>query len=394
MSKDEAQADVDGLIRKFLASAHATDSPIEVITGLIENNVAVGLPLDRVSLVVFLLHPILHGISFRWKPGQEVEVIEHEHGLQELPAFRCSPVAAMREGRLSSLHQSLEGEGPFEYNILQELKEEGFSDYLLLPLPFRDGSLQCLSLATVRPGGFSELDLMRIRGLITLTTFAVELTVQRHLTLRLLNTYLGPDAAKNVLAGKVRRGDGENINAVIFVCDLRGFTRFSDTHTREALLELLDAYFEIVVEAIRKQGGEVLKFIGDAVLAIFPSAKAGSQSKACAMALAAAREALLGAEEVRAQRKQEDLLPVNFGIALHLGEVMYGNIGARDRLDFTVIGPAVNMASRLEGMCRELERSVVTSDDFAKIYEGELEDMGEYEFKGIETPMRVHALSE
>jgi adenylate cyclase len=204
---------------------------------------------------------------------------------------------------------------------------------------------------------------------------------------------LGKDAARQVLAGRIRRGDGDSIQAVVLICDLRRFTQMSDEHPRQQLLELLDAYFESVVGAIRSSGGEVLKFMGDAVLAVFPWQEGEEQGMACRRAAQAAKEAHRASAAVNMVRKEDGDLLIDFGVALHFGEVMYGNIGAPDRLDFTVIGPAVNMVSRLEGLCGALSRPILVSNDFSERYGLELEDMGEHALKGIKEPLRVFSLA-
>ena len=382
------------MTRWFLSGSRLSQEPEVIYDELCSLLLAKGTPLERVSLVVFLLNPVIHGISFRWRKGEGARSEEHMYGQQAESAYRLSPVAAMREGRVRRIHQSLEGRGPYDYPLLQELEKQGLTDYLLLPLRFSDGAIQCISVATARPGGFDEDDVARIEGMVNFFTLAIELIVQRIVTARLLRTYLGRNAAKQVLRGQVHRGDGESIRAVILMCDLRGFTKLSDEQPRGVLLELLDTYFETVVAAIRKQNGEVLKFIGDAVLAIFRCDSHSSEQKECNRAVLAAREAVHSVADLNRQRREDGQLEILFGIALHIGEVMYGNIGAPDRLDFTVIGPAVNMVSRIEGLCGQLGRSILVSDEFAaRIDLEELEDLGTQPLRGISEELRIYAVA-
>jgi adenylate cyclase len=207
----------------------------------------------------------------------------------------------------------------------------------------------------------------------------------------LLNTYVGPHAGEQILNGAITRGSGVTVRAAIFTCDLRGFTAISEHWPRDDVINLLNDYFDTMATPVERHGGEVLKFIGDALLAIFPL----ENDDACGDALRAALEARRGMRALNAARVERGQAMLGFGLALHVGDVMYGNIGSKTRLDFTVIGPAVNVTSRLENLTKELRREVLISGPFVNLCPCGglgLELMGSYPLRGVEAPIEVYAL--
>jgi adenylate cyclase len=207
-----------------------------------------------------------------------------------------------------------------------------------------------------------------------------------------MNTYVGERSGAHVLAGQIQRGSGEDLNAVIWFCDLRGFTRLADRLPRSDLIKLLNDYFEIMCNAVRAEGGEVLKFVGDGMLAIFEMKDAVEAAARAEAALRAARAAIDATRSHNAARRVAGQTEIKFGIALHLGEVSYGNIGAPDRLDFTVIGPAVNHANRLEKLAGELGRPLLASASFAGAAPAGLQSLGLHRLRGVAEPQEVFAL--
>ena len=252
--------------------------------------------------------------------------------------------------------------------LLRQLKAEGATDYVALPLLFTTGHVDALSVVSDKPDGFSMTDLDRMFLLQFAFTRLVEIHSLRDTAINLLDAYVGRAAGQRILAGEVRRGEGQTIEAVIWYCDLRGFTRASDSLPRDAIIALLNDYFDTMGALVTSAGGEILKFMGDGMLAIFPVASSGRARRdridAAARAAASAVDAMLVLNRVRAAEGEP---AVRFGLALHIGEVMFGNIGASQRLDFTVIGPAVNHAARLEKLCSPLDRSVVLSASMAEL---------------------------
>jgi adenylate cyclase len=273
-----------------------------------------------------------------------------------------------------------------DHQVLHEMQAIGGTDYLALPLEYGDGSVQGLSLVADDAAGFADRDLELIERLRQPLAAALEPTAMRRSTASLLRTYLGDGPAGAVLAGSIRRGDRRHIEAAILFSDLRGFTALSERLAEAALFGALDRYFEAVVAGVHAAGGDVLKFLGDGVLAIFPVAACGDPAAACRAALSAvehARDALAG--------PPADGSPLAFTAALHVGEVVYGNIGSPDRLDFTVLGPAVNLVSRLEGLAKQLERPVLCSAAFARALGRDAQAVGSFPLKGMAEPQEVFA---
>jgi len=376
----------------LVSEARSLESPAPLLDGLCQRLRAEGVPLARASIVLFTLHPLLHGRSFRWRAGQRVSTDVHPHGLQHLPGFALSPFKALLDGS-PGLHRRLdEPPAPDDFPLYAELRADGLTDYLALPVCFSDGARHAVSWATSEPGGFTDAHLALLHGLHPLLQLVLEILARKDMTGVLLDTYLGRDTGRRILRGQIRRGDGETTSAVICLSDLRNFTALSDALPRDALLELLNAYLETLVGAFHAHGAEVLKFMGDAVLAIFRIDAGSPVEERCAAAARTIREAVAASARDNAERRRKGLPTYDFGAALHVGDVMYGNIGASDRLDFTVIGPAVNLASRISGLCAALNERVLLSEDFASQFRGGTRALGEHVLKGVALPVRIYTL--
>jgi adenylate cyclase len=278
---------------------------------------------------------------------------------------------------------------PLDFSVLQQLKAEGGTDYVAIPMVRSDGETNAITFATDYKCGFTEHEIAGLEYVAQALGVIVELQSSRRIAKSLLDTYIGRRTGERVLSGSIRRGTGETIRAVIWDNDLRGFTALADRLPSEALNGLLNQYFEIMAGAVMAEGGEVLKFIGDGMLAIFEIGDTADIGHACHSALQAARNAAITAEQCNAERLAAGTPAIRFGIALHLGEVYYGNIGAPGRLDFTVIGPAVNQASRLEKLSAELGRSIVTSASFAAAAPQHLESLGFHRLRGVAEPQEL-----
>jgi adenylate cyclase len=285
------------------------------------------------------------------------------------------------------------GAGELPYPLCVELRDQGGTDFYAQPLPFTNGQVGYATFVTREPGGFSDEALELFGELQPFLARRVELESAYYATRALLEVYLGRNAARRVLAGQFQRGKGELIDAAIWFSDVRGFTELSDSAAPTRVIEVLDAHFDALASAIADQGGEVLKFIGDAVLAIFPLGE--DAREACRRALAAAEAAFTALSRVNEGLTQRGEAPLRIGVALHRGRVMYGNIGARERLDFTVISPAVNEASRLESLCKPLGVKLALSAAFVETAEAEgVVDLGEQTLRGVRAPVRVFTLPE
>lgn len=338
------------------------------------------------------LHPQLVGASLEWRPGmREATVRLHDRSSLATPAYLESPVRALFEG-VEAIRERLDSYGAGSdprYAILAELAAEGFTDYVALPMTFTDGKRHATSWATRRPGGFTTTELLELDDLRPLLAMALEIRLNRRIARILLETYVGPRAGRRILEGEITRGSGETMRAAIWYTDLRGFTRLSQHTPLDRLLAVLNRYFDIVGDAVTAHGGEILKFVGDGLLAIFPL----DSGEACGRAFSAALATCRGMRDWNAERLAYGEPPVGYGLALHVGDVLWGNVGTATRLDFTVVGPAVNVAHRLEGLAKELGREVVLSETFAAgcpHSRERLRLLGTFRLRDVDGPVAVY----
>ncbi|HUN53511.1 MAG TPA: adenylate/guanylate cyclase domain-containing protein, partial [Candidatus Sulfotelmatobacter sp.] len=333
--------------------------------------VAAGIPISRGFCAVGTLHPQIQAAAYTWRRG-DADAMRRlaEHGLRDQANFRNSPIAAVQASRRMLRRRLLDAACPLDFPVLAELKAEGETDYVAFPLCFSNGEVNAITWSTDHAEGFSEAAVAGLGEVAETLAVIVELQSSRRIAQTLMNTYVGKRSGARVLSGAITRGSGEVLRAVIWFCDLRGFTELADSLPRAELIALLNDYFEVMADAVRDAGGEVLKFVGDGMLAIFELRDAAETGRSAAAALAAAGVAAARVATVNAERRRAGRPELRFGLALHLGEVTYGNIGAPDRLDFTVIGPAVNHASRLEKLAGSLGRPVVASASFAAAASG------------------------
>jgi adenylate cyclase len=269
-------------------------------------------------------------------------------------------------------------------------RENGMTDYFVMPLPFQDATrTSTMSFASIRAGGFSDLDLERLQMAARIWSSVAERWVLRHIALDLLAHYLGRGPAERVYAGQIERGDVTRIEAAILICDLRNFTAMTDNAQHGEIVTLLNRWFEAIGVAIGAHRGDILKFMGDGLLAVFPLEE--SRTATCDRALDAALATLAETDTVNKLLAQDGRAPLAFGIGLHWGEVEFGNIGTRDRLDFTVIGPAVNLASRLQDLTKVVGTPILASAAFAAASSRKLRALGGQRVRGLETEVQVFA---
>jgi len=382
----------DPLARWFVTEAYRITDTAALIGAAGEQIAAAGIPLWRLAYFQYTLHPEIAGKSYTWRRGAgEVTVGSAGHGLLQEQRFRDSPMRHVLE-QSKAVRFRIE-RGDHALPVLQELKGEGATDYVALPLVFSTGRTDGLSVVSDAAGGFSRHDLDRMYQLQFAFTRIVETHSLRDTATYLLDAYVGRAAGQRILAGAVKRGGGETIRAVIWYCDLRGFTSLSDALPRDTVVALLNDYFGALGAAVTEAGGEILKFIGDAMLAIFP-VEASDAEEVVGRTVRAAKAAVAAIAALNDERAADGAPPIRFGLALHLGEVMFGNIGASARLDFTVIGPAVNCAARLEGLCAALDRPVVVSSAIAALLPPkDVTPLGAFALKGIAEPQAVYGLA-
>ena len=350
-----------------------------------------GVRVSRASLSVRTYHPEICVQNVVWsvEQGTRSDTILHFDLLT--PAYQNSPVALVTAGG-GAIRRRLTGpDAELDFPICRDLAQQGATDYLILPLDFSDGRRTYVSFCTDEVAGFSPEHIDALTELAPYLAVRIELASAYSATSSLLQLYLGRNAARRVLAGNFERGGGDPIEAAIWYCDLRGFTEIAEDHSPAEVVELLDAYFECVADAIREAGGEILKFIADGVLAIFDFADS-DPATSCRQAVEAALQALQGVERWNAHRSQEQD-PLKMGVALHAGSVLHGNIGSRERLDFTVVGAAINEVCRLEPLCRTIGVPLVMSHRFVDLYsEADLVGMGRFVLRGVREPQEVFSL--
>ena len=384
MSTREIKEIADWLID----GARSAPQPAQVLAQLSERLVACGIPLWRVAVFVRTLHPQVMGRRFIWRPGTEVEVSEAPFELLESADFLENPIAQVYATGRALRRKLTDLDCAVDFPVLSELRAEGITDYLASPLVFTDGAIHAVTCTTRQAGGFTDAQITGIEAIITPLARVAEIRALRRMGSTLLDTYVGHDAGERILAGHIRRGDIEEIHAAIWLSDMRGFTALADSLPPPVLIDLLNRYFDCQVPVILDHGAEVLKFMGDGLLAIFNIA--GNETEVCERALAAARRA-----QANIAALSDSAMPgLRFGLALHIGDVLYGNIGSGNRLDFTCIGPAVNCAARIEKLTSQLGRAVLASGEFARHCAGEFTPLGEFRLAGFSTPQLVFGLED
>lgn len=351
----------------------------------------VGIPLKRSTLHILINHPQWLGARFIWSDGmREAEIALVDYDVRERSEYIGSAANEMQEGA-TEVRENLERDPSLgrKHALYDEMRSLGLTDYVAWPLYHTLGKRHLITFATDRAGGFDHAHIAALKKLLPVLSLVSEIRIKNRFARTLLETYVGSHAAELILAGATRRGTGTTVRAAIMICDLRDFTKISDNWPRDDVIDLLNDYFDAMSEPIARHGGEILKFIGDGLLAIFPL----SQPNACANLLHAVTEARQAMAALNERNKATSRAPLNYGIGVHVGDVMYGNIGSTSRLDFTVIGPAVNMASRLEALTKQLGRTVLLSRDFAELVEPkfELEHVGKHEVRGFSDPIELFA---
>src|SRR5246127_1137912 len=354
----------------------------QLLTETCQRLIAAGVPLWRVGAFVRTLHPDAYGRSFVWRPGAGVVINTAGFDLPESERFRQSPLAILYASG-HEVRYRLDDPESRRFPFFDDMRAEGVTDYAALPLPFTEGSVHATSWTTKAAGGFTDEQLDALRRIIPPFARIAEIYALRRTAATLLDTYVGNRAGERIWAGQIRRGHAESMKAAIWLSDLRGFTALSDRLAAESVVDILNQYFDCQVPAIRKHGGEILKFMGDGLLAVFPIAKdGGNLGEVCGRVLEAARDAKADVDAMQ-YPSGEGIERFRFGVALHISEILFGNIGGMSRLDFTCIGPAVNLAARLEKIAGRLHRTVVASADFAGACDDDWIDLGEFPIAGF-----------
>lgn len=350
-----------------------------------------GIPVKRATLHVLINHPQWLGARMMWSDGmREAEIALVDYEVRERPEYIGSAAHEIHDGA-TELRERLEQDPSLgrKHALYDEMRAKGLTDYVAWPLYHTLGKRHIVTFATDRAGGFDDAHLAGLKKLLPVLALVSEIRIKNRLARTLLETYVGSHAGELILAGATRRGTGTTVRAAIMICDLRDFTKISDNWPRDDVIDLLNDYFDAMSEPIARHGGEILKFIGDGLLAIFPL----SAPDACANLLHAVAEARQAMVALNERNNGTGRAPLNYGIGVHVGDVMYGNIGSASRLDFTVIGPAVNMASRLEALTKKIGKKVLLSRAFAELVQKqfELEHVGSHEVRGFNEPIELFA---
>jgi adenylate cyclase len=390
-----------GIARWVTEAGLAGAAETDLLRGFCERLVAEGILVARANVIIDTLHPIHEGRAFRWRRDQaELDPVV-EYGRTDVEGtaaenWRRSTYYHLHSTGKDMLRRRIGPDHPADFAVLEELASEGQTDYLALSHRFAaDGSIgemDCIysSFTTDMVMGFSDEQLSLLRGLAPSLSLAMKCASLTRIAETLVETYLGRDAGRRVLSGRITRGVTDRIQAVLWFSDLRGFTHIAEAADPEQIIPFLNDYSEAIISSVHEVGGDVLKLIGDGTLAIF---KAEDPAQACRCALAA--EALMRSKIrlLNADRLFRDLPVTEAYLGLHIGEVFYGNIGSRDRLDFTVVGPAVNEVSRIAALCRSVERDVLTSSTFfaaaSEQEQAQLVSVGRYALKGVNRPREL-----
>jgi adenylate cyclase len=379
---------IESIVEWLIGGARQIGSFARTIDELSWRLVATGMPLLRVSLRGGTLHPQFLGAFYVWwRTSAQTQEIMITHEVADLIPPEQNPVMrVLRSGEI--LRRRLEGpEARLDFSVLHDLKARGATDYFALPVGGAFGPRAYMAAyVTDRPGGFSEREIADLSAVSERLSIVADMNSQKQIAENVLKAYLGPQTGRKVLAGQIRRGSGEEIAAVLWSSDLRRFTLMSDQLPGGSVIGILNDLFDLQAKAIVGHGGEILKFIGDGLLAIFPVANPDEAARTAENALAAAQEALAVLDVLPAREPLAGEPPLEIVIALHYGTVIYGNVGAADRLDFTVIGPAVNLVSRIEAVAKSLDLPLIVSDDFAHAYGGTLKSLGRHQLRGLELP--------
>ncbi|GAA6191081.1 DUF427 domain-containing protein [Phaeobacter sp. NW0010-22] len=386
--RDPDDGNISGpLVDWLMRGASTLTTPEDFTRALAEKMLEHGIAISRLGILAWSLHPLIAGKHYIWEKGEEqISTFAPTYEIHDHPSFTNSPLRHVSNG-LGGVRQRLTDDHPENsFPIMEDLRAKGATDYVAMPIPFSDGRTNVLTLTSDHPDGFTTANLGLVFECSAVIGRFYEVFMQRENAQSLLETYVGKRSGARVLGGEIRRGDGDEIDAAIMFCDLRGSTRLEEQLGRGAYITLLNTFFETVSGIIHDHGGEVLKFIGDAVLAVFPADE--DARSACDQALKSAMQIV---EQLSAPCEDEVGVACDCAIGLAFGRVTYGNIGSRERLDFTVIGQAANIAARLGDYGKTIGERIVVSQDILPSC-SQAKDLGDVTLHNVSRPVRCHAV--
>jgi adenylate cyclase len=383
--------DVEPVIDWLAREGRLIANDNQLVEELMNRLVAAGAPIMRFTLGLQAIHPQWRTMGFEWRRGGKVVQAGRPHGIENTAAYIGSPIQELAETR-KPVRYRLDALKPENHAVLHGLAAQGGVDYYATPMRVSAGRPPAVTFMTDKPGGFSGADLKKFHHLIDYLAPIVEARIGQRLSTTLMETYLGHIVGEQILSGQIKRGDGQVINAVLWFSDLRDFTGLNERLEASVVLDLLNNYLQLVGDALKAYGGEILKFIGDGVMAYFPAEDALFLPAVTNNAIGAARRLIVDIEAANEARAAGGADPVRFGVGLHVGPVTFGNIGTEDRLDFTVIGPAVNRTARLESLTKELGVQVLASSEFNTASTVPLKSLGMHPLRGVAEPVEVFTL--
>ncbi len=365
-----------------------------LIKGFCERLAAAGLPLVRVHLSFSMLHPLYDALGFTWERGKGISVESFRKVLEGPDSERIlrSPYFYLLSNNLDHLRRRLDPSAPAEFPIFEELYALSATDYFAFVQSFGDGSVQGMlgSWTTDQPGGFSDDIIEALLRIQNSLAVAAKMAVLDKLADNMLTTYLGGNAGKRVLSGQIRRGDGETIRAALVMADMRQSTLLAEREGRQAYIDTLNQFFDAIATPFNRNGGEILSFVGDGFLAVYPCGRHREPSQtATRTAMAAVRQATLRMAELNAARKGKSLPEIRYGIGLHIGNVMFGNVGLKDRLTFSAFGGAVNEVERLQGLTKKFNKPIVASQAFSTYCGGDWVTLGQERLRGMRQKVTI-----
>ncbi|WP_306115576.1 MULTISPECIES: adenylate/guanylate cyclase domain-containing protein [unclassified Roseovarius] len=362
--------------------------PVKVVSHFCASLIDAGVPLWRANIGQRFANPLLIAWGVVWKP-EETETYDVTHEVTLTDSYVGSSFEYILENR-KPLHKSLRQLDPKTDHISYlEFAEQGGTDYYATLLYYGDESLHGCTFVTQDPNGFLPQHLEMIEAALPALSCALEPVTMRKSSKGLLRTYLGDGPSEAVWNGTIKRGERTTIEAVVMFCDLRGFTAMSDNATEEQVFEALNGYFDLVVQSVEDHGGDVLKFMGDGILSIFPISDHVGRAEQCRNAARAAQDSLAGLDALNVNRKEAGLPPLDFGVGINVGQVSYGNIGSPGRLDFTVLGGAVNVASRIEGLTKTAGHQILATSAVADAAPELFSSCGPHAIRGLADPMEL-----
>ena len=377
------------LIDWLLRDAAYLSTPEEFTNALTLKLRENGIEISRLSVLIWSLHPSIAGKNYVWeKESGQVTTLAPSYEIYDHPAYLSSPLRHVSNGLGGVRHRITEQDPKNSFPIIKDLRAKGASDYVAMPLPFSDGRTNVLTITCDHPNGFSTENLGLIFECSAVISRFYEVFMQRENAQSLLETYVGKRSGARVLGGEIRRGDGDEINAAIMFCDMRNSTLLEEKLGRDDYISLLNYFFETTSTIVHEHGGEILKFIGDAVLAVFPAGEV--TSAACKKALKSAREIVA---DLTDQSTDDGVGVCDCSIGIAFGRVTYGNVGSRERLDFTVVGKAANVAARLCDYGKPLGHRIVATQDVLDANSGAI-DLGLVELHNVSEPIHSFAVGE